>query len=92
MSEPSIARIAVLESMLADVRGDLQSIDRELRRTRERVHKLEASAAAIVTTNAEKIRSEQRASRRLEMRIQALTVVVLVAGVIVPLIVAVAAR
>lgn len=78
----------VLAERLEALRGDVTAIVDEQRRTRDRLHNLEGFAAAYLSVQRENRRSEDRQYRRLELRVQVLTVVIAVGAIVVPLAVA----
>lgn len=77
-------RLATVEAILQELRGDMSTFTEEQHRTRERLHKLEGITGLMV--NAEKRQRETAAARqrRIEVRLQVLTVVVAVAALLGP--------
>lgn len=80
------ARLAVLETLLGELRGDVQAVAGEQDRARRRLHSLEATTQGLVRAAEarEKLHAEQLA-RQLRW-IQVLTLIVAAAGVIGPLV------
>lgn len=77
-------RIAVLETKLDELRTDVQQLTSEERRTRRRLHDLEGVTGLLVDQeNARRVATGER-QRRLELRIQVLTVVVAVVALAEP--------
>lgn len=79
----------VLAERLEGVRTDVAELVEESKRTRTRLHQLEGFAGAYLDTQKANRRQEQRQYRRLELRIQVLTVVVSFAAVVSPILVAI---
>jgi hypothetical protein len=79
---------AVLAERLEGVRRDVTELADETKRNRVRLHNLEGFAAAYLDQQRVNRRSEERQYRRLELRLQVLTVAIAVAAVVVPLVVA----
>lgn len=79
-------RLATVEAVLQELRGDMSAFTNEQHRTRERLHKLEGITGLMV--NAEKRQREtlENRQRRIEVRLQLLTVVVAVAALLGPVI------
>lgn len=78
----------VLVERIQGLRDDVTAIADEQRRTRDRLHNLEGFAAAYLSVQRENRRTEDRQYRRLELRLQVLTIVVAVGAIVVPLLVA----
>jgi hypothetical protein len=79
-------RIAVVEALIGELRGDVQAMTLEQERTRKRLHSLEATTQGVVKAAQarEALQAEQLAR---QMRwIQILTLIVAAAGVIGPLV------
>lgn len=89
MPEPDGVKIARLQEQLQGVRDDVSELVAEGKRTRTRLHNLEGFAAAYLDVQRENRRSEARQYRRLESRLQVLTVVIALAAVVVPIVVAI---
>jgi hypothetical protein len=71
----------VLAERIEGVRKDVSELAEEQKRARTRLHNLEGFAAAYLDTQRANRRSEERQYRRLELRLQVLTVVIAVAAV-----------
>lgn len=78
----------VLAERLEGVRREVSELVEEGRHTRRRLHDLEGFAAAYLDVQRENRRAEGRQYRRLELRLQVLTVVIACAAVVVPIVVA----
>ena len=89
MPEPDGVKIARLQEQLQGLRDDVTELVAEGKRTRTRLHNLEGFAQAYLDTQTSARRSEQRQYRRLEVRVQVLTVAVGLAAVASPIIVAI---
>lgn len=81
-------RVATNEQVLRDLRDDMAERVREEQRTRERLHKVEGATAMILDERRVQGRTEDANLRKLALRVQQLTLVVMVVGVLVPLAVA----
>lgn len=83
MTSPD-ARLARVETLLADLKEDMADLKGEGRRTRERLHDLEGVSAMLV--DQEKLRREATGDRqrRLEIRMEILAVVVAVVAIVEP--------
>lgn len=79
----------VLAERLSGVREDVHELGQEQHRMRERLHKLEGLTQALVDTQKVNRQAEARQYRRLELRMQLLTIVVGLAAVAVPIVVAI---
>jgi hypothetical protein len=79
---------AVLAERIEGIRRDVSELTDEGRRTRTRLHNLEGFAAAYLDVQRTNRRAEDRQYRRLELRLQVLTVVIACAAVVVPIVVA----
>ena len=73
-----------MEQVLRDLREDAADSRQEQARTRERLHALEATVRGLVLANEGREGETRRRQRALEIRLQVLTVAVLVASVLVP--------
>lgn len=78
----------VLAERIEGVRRDVNELAEEQKRARTRLHNLEGFAAAYLDQQRANRRGEERQYRRLELRLQVLTVAIAVAAVVVPLVVA----
>lgn len=78
----------VLAERIEGIKQDVSDLADETKRNRTRLHNLEGFAAAYLDTQRANRRAEDRQYRRLELRLQVLTVVIAVAAVIVPIVVA----
>ena len=79
-------RLATLEAEMRELRNDVRERIVEEQRTRDRLHKLEGIAGTLVDEMKIARRQEKDQYRRLEVRLQAFTAVVAVAGIVGPLI------
>lgn len=78
----------VLAERLEGVRRDVNELADEVKRNRTRLHNLEGFAAAYLDQQRANRRGEERQYRRLEVRVQVLTLVVGLAAVVSPILVA----
>lgn len=90
MGESDGVAIARLQEQIQGVREDVAAIVDEQRRTRTRLHNLEGMAQAYADTQKVTRRREEAQYRRLELRLQVLTVVIGVAAIIAPVLTVVA--
>ena len=90
MSESDGVAIARLQEQIRGVREDVAAIVDEQRRTRTRLHNLEGIAQTYVDAQKVNRRREEAQYRRLELRLQVLTVVIGVAAVVAPILTVVA--
>lgn len=88
MPDSEGARIARLEERVGGVREDIDDIVREQLRHRTRLHNIEGICAAFVDQQKENRRGEARQYRRLEVRMQVLTIAVAIGAIFAPIIVA----
>jgi hypothetical protein len=79
-------RLATVEAILHEIRGDVADLKQESALSRQRLHKLEGIAGAFVETQTENRRKEAEQYQRLGLRIQVLTVVVGLAAVLAPIV------
>jgi hypothetical protein len=89
---PDGVSIEVLAERLEGLRADVAELAAEQQRNRTRLHNLEGFAAAAIDTQRQNRRSEDRQYKRLETRLQVLTIVIAIAAVVVPLLVALVNR
>lgn len=68
------------------MRDEIRELKDELTRTRERLHRLETTTAALVQDGRRQAQTEQTARRRLELRLQTLTLLVGVGSILVPVV------
>lgn len=73
-------RLATLEAEYHSIVAAISDRKREEERTRERLHKIEGTMGLLVDVQKQARQQEARQYRRLELRLQALTVVVALAG------------
>lgn len=83
---PEGERIAALEQQIIDLRHDIADRKHEEERTRDRLHKIEGTMGMLVDVQKQARLQEARQYRRLEVRLQAMTIAVAVAGIIGPLV------
>lgn len=91
MPDSEGAHIARLEERVQGVREDLASIVSEQQAMRKRLHDVEGVTAAFLDIQKKARQGEAEQYRRLEVRIQVLTVIVGLAAVLAPVVVAVLA-
>lgn len=89
MPDSEGARIAVLEERLSGVREDMSELVAEQLRHRTRLHQLEGICATFVDQQRQNRRGEALQYRRLEVRMQILTLVIALAAIATPIIVAI---
>lgn len=77
-------RIASVEQQIIDLRGDIADRKHEEERTRERLHKVEGAMQRLVDIQTDARKQEATQYRRLELRMQALTLVVAFAAMLEP--------
>ena len=82
-------RIATLEALFGEIRGDVAELVQETRRTRGRLHDLEGVTGALVNVQKERSRDEARRERKYTRRLNMLLVLATFAAVISPIAVAV---
>jgi hypothetical protein len=75
-----LERLAIVEQMLRDVRDDIHNLEAEMKRTRDRVHKLEGSTAGLVQVQRERNAQQDHAAKRVQLRLQLLTAVIALAA------------
>jgi len=80
--------VAVLETKLDNLRGDMAELVTETQRTRTRLHNLEGVAHALVDVNKQRAKDERARERRYARRINLLSFLVAIAAVASPIIVA----
>jgi hypothetical protein len=81
--------IEVLAERVAGLRDDVTELVEEEKRARTRLHNLEGFAAAYLDVQRENRRSEAQQYRRLELRLQVLTVAIALVAIAVPILVAI---
>ena len=86
MATPERISNEVLAERIQGVREDVAELSAEQGRTRTRLHNLEGFAAAYLDMQNENRRQEARQYRRMEVRLQVLTVVLGLAAVIFPVV------
>jgi hypothetical protein len=79
-------RLATVEAILHDIRGDVLDLKQETTEARKRLHKVEGIAGAFMDTQQENRRKEAEQYRRLGLRISYLTVVVGAAAILAPIV------
>lgn len=79
----------VLAERIEGVRAEVNELIEESKRTRTRLHQLEGFAGAYLDTQKANRRHEARQYRRLELRIQMLTLAVGFAAIASPIVVAI---
>ena len=85
MPDDPTVRLGVVEEQIRGLREDAGEIKTELGRTRDRLHTLEKTTASLVLEGRAKREADRSSQKRLEVRLQILTFVVGVVGIIVPL-------
>lgn len=78
-------RIATLEQAIRDMRGDIADRKDEESRTRKRLHDIEGLLGMLVDQQKQNRRLEATQYRRVELRLQMLTLAVAVGAIVVPL-------
>ena len=84
MTSPD-ARLARVETLLADIRDDVSELREETQRTRQRLHNLEGIAAAVTATQKANRHAEEVQYQRLGRRVQLVGLLLALAAVISPL-------
>jgi hypothetical protein len=78
-------RLATVEAVLQEIRGDVHDLKIESERTRNRLHNLEGITSAFVNAQKENRRQEDTQYRRLGTRIGIAGVLLTVAVVLEPI-------
>ena len=78
-------RLATIEAVILEIRGDVSDLKVEAARTRDRLHNLEGIAGAFVSAQHENRRQEDRQYRRLGTRIGIAGVLLTAAVLLSPL-------
>lgn len=81
-------RVAVLETKLDNLRGDVAELVTETQRTRRRLHDLEGIAGLLVDAGKQRVRDEERRERKYTRRLNLLMVLATFAAVASPIVVA----
>jgi predicted nucleic acid-binding Zn-ribbon protein len=77
-------RIATTEQAVRDIRDDIQAWSREQERTRQRLHDIEATVRGLALASKIAEDATKQRQRSLELRLQALTVVIAAAAIAEP--------
>lgn len=77
-------RLATVEAVLHDLRGDVGELKDESKRTRGRLHDLEGVAATLVDQERVRIQVTRSQQESMKVRLQVLTVVVALAALLEP--------
>ena len=77
-------RIATLEAVIGDLRGDMAELKSETVRTRARLHDLEGSTGMLLSQEKQRSRDTRRAQDRINRRLQVLTVAIAAAALLEP--------
>ena len=77
-------RLAALEQQIVDLRGDIIDRKHEEERTRERLHKVEGTMQRLVDIQTQARAQEATQYRRLELRMQVMTLVIALAALLEP--------
>lgn len=77
-------RLATVEAVLHELRGDVSDLRTESQRTRGRLHDLEGLAATLVDQERTRIRVTKEQQARMRSRLEVLTVVVAFAALLEP--------
>lgn len=85
-------RLATIEAVLRELRGDIGERKQEEERTRKRLHELEGAVNLLLEAQKMARRAEANQYRRLELRLQLLTIVVAIGSLVVPLAIAFISR
>ena len=89
MPESEGAHIARLDERISGVRRDVDELVEEQLRHRTRLHNLEGICAAFVDQQQVNRRLEVKQYRRLEIRMQVLTIAIAIGAIIAPIMVAI---
>ena len=76
-------RLATIEQVLQDLRGDVGDVRAEQERTRGRLHKLESTMQGLTILQRERIEQQDRLFKTLGLRLKWLSFAISLAGVIV---------
>lgn len=88
MPDSEAARIARIEERVSAVRVDVAELAAEQLRHRTRLHQLEGICATFVDQQRANRRGEALQYRRLEVRMQVLTIAVAIGAIFAPIVVA----
>lgn len=77
-------RLATVEAVLQELRGDMSEARSEQARTRGRLHDLEGLAAMLVSQEKQRNRDTRQNQQRTHRRLEVLTIVILLATLIEP--------
>ena len=77
-------RLATVEAVLQELRGDVGDLRQESQRTRGRLHDLEGLASTLVDQERVRIRVTKEQQARMRTRLEVLTVVVAFAALLEP--------
>lgn len=89
MPGPEGVTIGVLVERLEGVRKDVAELRREQREDHHRLRGVESSVKQMIDAQRDNRRGEERQYRRLELRVQVLTVAVGFAAILSPILVAI---
>ena len=77
-------RLASVEQQIIDLRGDIADRKHEEERTRKRLHDIEGVMGLLVDQQKRNREQEAKQYRRVELRLQALTIVIAFAALAEP--------
>lgn len=77
-------RLATVEAVLQELRGDVSELKDETHRYRKRLHDLEGLAAMLVSQEQVRIEATRRQQAAVRIRLQALTAAVALAALVEP--------
>jgi len=78
-------RLATMEEAIRSLRDDVHTLSTETTRTRDRLHKLESTTAALVQLNEARAADAERISRKTQTLISACSLVLAILVVLAPL-------
>lgn len=80
-----MGRLAAVEEQVRGVREDVAELRDESRRSRDRLHSLESTAASLVQVQHERLRHEDRRDRKRDRQLQRIAVLVAFVAVVEPI-------
>jgi hypothetical protein len=78
-------RIATVETVLQELRGDVHDVKQEAYRARDRLHKVEGSLALLVTHDNVRAEISKERNKKTDRRLQAILALAAVGAIIEPL-------
>lgn len=76
MPDSEGSRLATVEAVLNELRGDIADVKGEQNRTRDRLHSMEAAVQGLVLVQRERIEQQDATFQRLGVRLQRLGLVI----------------